>query len=170
MALVAASPLALPGTRTLVRPRHLAAVLGPVLALSVCSAGVAAVALPAMRAVDPPASGGPVQVRLVGDISTAGLPAAAAVSTLTVRNTGTAPLVWSARPAVTGARATGVVVEAWVPTGSGCDRPTRLLDAQHWSDSALPPGATTPVCVRVRTTTGAAGVVAPRLTVTARAA
>lgn len=169
MALVAASPLALPGTRPLVRPRRLAAALGPVLALAVCGAGVAAVALPAMRAVDPPASGGPVRVTLVGDISTAGLPAAAAVSTVTVRNTGTAPLVWSARPAATGAGAAGVLVEAWVPTGSGCGQPTRLLDAQHWSEHALPPGATTPVCVRVSATAGAAGVATPRLTVTARA-
>ena len=169
MALAVVSPLALPGTRARVHRRRLAAVLGPLLSLAVCGAGAAAVALPVIDAATPPAPGGPVHVAVVGDISTAGLPATAAVSTLTVRNTGSAPLEWSARTAVTGAGAAGVVVEAWLPTGSACAGPTQILDDRQWSARVLAPGATTPICVRVRTTGTSAGAAVPQLTVAARA-
>jgi hypothetical protein len=169
MAFAIAPPFAAPTAPALPRPGRLAGLVGSSLALAVCVVGTAAVAVPALASTTTPTVPGHVSVRVLGDISTAGLPAAAAVSTLTVRNDGSAPLQWSARPSVEGTGATGVVVEAWLPTTMGCSSPTSLLDATVWTDAALQPGDTTAVCVRVSTTGTVAGIATPHLTIAARA-
>lgn len=143
--------------------------VAPVLALAVCGLGIGALVPPVLHAADAPPSSGTVTVRVLGTISTAGLPAAAAMSSVTVRNDGDAPFEWSARPSATGSGASGVVVEAWLPTAAGCAAPTRLLSAADWSATPLQPGASTQVCVRVRANGTSAGTATPHLDVAARA-
>ena len=141
---------------------------GPVLSLLVCIAGLVAVAGPALRAGDAPVSGGHVTVEVLGQISTTGLPVTPAVSKLTVHNSGAAAFEWAARASVDGPGAAGVVIDAWVPSGSTCTDPTALLTATSWSSSALPAGASTALCVRVRAAGTASGSATPHVTVAAR--
>jgi hypothetical protein len=141
----------------------------PIASMIVCAGGLAVLVPPAMRAAEPPTTG-EVSVQVLGTLSTAGLPEAATVSTLTVRNDGPAPLVWSARPSVAGAGAHAVVVETWLPGARGCGEPTRLLTATEWSAAPLAPGASTSLCARVRTTADVDGAATPSVTVAARPA
>ena len=143
--------------------------VGPVLALAVCGLGIGALVPPVLHSVEAPPAAGTVTVKVLGTISTAGLPAAAAVSSVTVRNDGDAPFEWSARPTATGSGAAGVVIEAWLPTAAGCTAPTRLLSASEWSATPLQPGASAQVCVRVSTNGTSAGTATPHLDVAARA-
>ncbi|MFN8156775.1 MAG: hypothetical protein U0R68_05135 [Candidatus Nanopelagicales bacterium] len=141
----------------------------PLASMVVCAGGLAVLVPPAMRAAEPPTTG-EVSVQVLGTLSTEGLPQSAAVSTLSVRNDGPAPLVWSARPTVTGAGAHAVVVETWLPGPSGCSAPTRLLTDADWSAAPLAPGASTTLCARVRATSEVDGAATPSVTVTARPA
>lgn len=141
----------------------------PIASMVVCAGGLAVLVPPALRAAEPPTTG-QVSVQVLGTLSTAGLPQAAAVSTLTVRNDGPAPLVWSARPTVSGAGAHAVAVETWLPGRSGCTEPTRLLTSADWSPAPLPPGASTSLCARVRATGAVDGPATPTVTVAARPA
>lgn len=141
----------------------------PILSMVVCAGGLALLVPPALRAAEPPTTG-QVSVQVLGRLSTDGLPQAAVVSSLTVRNDGPEPLVWSARTAVTGAGAGAVVVEAWLPTSNGCTEPTRLLTEHDWSAEPLAPGATTTLCARVRAVGEVDGAATPAVTVAARPA
>ena len=163
MAAVITSPIAVP---TLGR-RALRAT-GPVLSLTVCIVGLVAVAGPALRVSEAPVSGGHVTVEVLGQIHTTGLPATPAVSMVTVHNSGDAAFEWSARPSVDGPGAAGVAIDTWVPSGSTCTAPTTLVRASTWSSTALPAGASTALCVRVRAAGTASGSATPHVTVAAR--
>jgi hypothetical protein len=139
------------------------------LSLLVCFAGLTQLVPPALRDSGSPTHGR-VSVRVLGTLSTEGLPESARVSLLTVRNDGPTALSWSARPSVSGPGAAGVAIDTWLPGTAGCAVTTRLLTATDWSAAALPPGGSTALCVRVRATGSAAGVATPSVTVDARPA
>lgn len=141
----------------------------PIASMVVCAGGLAALVPPALRAAEPPTTG-EVSVQVLGSLSTAGLPQHAPISSLTVRNDGPAPLVWSARTAVTGAAASAVTVDTWLPGATGCVEPTRLLTTADWTQTPLAPGSSTTLCARVRTVGDVTGEATPSVTVAARPA
>lgn len=166
-----AHPDALPNRLTHV-PEVAAAVrrwVLPLASMVVFAGGLAMLVPPALRAAEPPTTG-EVSVQVLGTLATDGLPQQAAVSALTIRNDGPAPLVWSARTTVTGTAAGSLAVDTWLPDGSGCTRPTRLLTSSDWSPAPLAPGSSTTLCARVRATGEIDGEATPAVTVAARPA
>ncbi len=145
----------------------------PVMSAVLCLGGVAALVPPALAAtaggsssVD--SSSARPSVRLEGTLGTAGLPAAATTSALTVINDGPLPVTWTVRGHLDGDAAPAVSIDVLEPGEHGCGSPGASLGG--WSASALEPGASVVVCVTIRSRAPAAGVVTPTVTVDARAA
>jgi hypothetical protein len=143
---------------------------GGVVVVSTCLVAIALLVPPAVAAADPIADSAPVSVRLVGQVSVAGLPARAAISRLSVRNDGAAAISWSARTSISGPGAAGVRVETWLPGGQPCTASTHLLTASSWSKDSILPGGSIDLCVRVTASGTSWGTAAPTLTLAARPA
>ena len=154
-----AAPLSIPRP-----PRWLA----PALALVISLAAGMTLVRPALAQADFLAVAS-VSVAVEGAITTAGLPAHSAVSTLAVHNTGAAPIVWSPRPVVTGPTPGSVVVQAWEPTNGSCTEPASAPTKIGWS-SPLAAGAEATRCIRISATQAAVGPVHTDVTVAAQAA
>jgi hypothetical protein len=138
--------------------------------ISACVAAFAALVPPALAAGPLVAPSSPVSVRIVGRLSTAGLPATPAVSLLQVRNDGTTAISWSARSSLAGVDAHAVRIETWVPIGLLCTALTQPLTSTDWSRVPLPAGGSTGLCVRVSATGAVSGLASPSVTVAARPA
>ena len=154
------------GSLTRSTPRRLVL---PVLTLAGCIAGIGALLPPAVAASTavPGASERP-SVALDGTLDTAGLPGSPTVSLLTVRNTGAVPVQWTVRGRVDGTGSAGSRIEVLAAVDGSCAAAGAALVG--WSPSALAPGSTDVVCVRISVTGSRAGVVTPTVTVDARPA
>jgi hypothetical protein len=115
-------------------------------------------------------SDAPVSVRLVGRLSTAGLPVAPALSRLSLRNEGAGAVSWSARPSIGGSGGAGVRIEAWLAGDGPCAAPTRLISPTDWSRDPVASGGSIDLCVRVSATGTTGGTATPGMTVAARPA
>jgi len=164
MAFAAHSASALPRVPTL--PPWVASVV----ALGTCLVAGAALVPPAVASMSTARADEPVSVHLSGTVSTAGLPATPALSSLVIRNAGTGAISWSARPTATGPGAAGVRIETWPASGSVCTVPGAGSAKDAWSSSALAPGGSLILCVRVSATGTAVGAATPTVTVVARPA
>lgn len=164
MALAAAPAVSLP------RRLRVPAWCGGVAVVASCLAAFGLLLPPAVADAGPRADSEPVSVRLVGQVTIAGLPARAAVSRLSVHNDGAAAISWSARTSISGTGAAGVRVETWLPGGHACTASTHLLTAANWSKVPIQPGGSIDLCVRVTASGTSWGTAAPSVTLAARPA
>jgi hypothetical protein len=144
--------------------------LGGIGVISGCLTAFVVLVPPALATVAPGPAPQAVTVRLVGELSTAGLPETPAVSRLSLHNEGAGSVSWSARAALSGAGAAGVRIDSWLPGERPCTTPTRLLSASDWSRDPVPPGGSVDLCVRVTASGTTGGTVTPQVTVAARPA
>ncbi len=143
---------------------------GGIAVISACLTAFALLVPPALAAPGPGADSVPVSVRLVGQVSVAGLPGTPAVSRLSVRNDGAAPISWSVRTSISGSGAPGVRIETWVPGERPCTPPTPIVALADWSRDPVQPGGTIDLCVRVTASATPWGTAIPSVTVVARPA
>lgn len=143
--------------------------VAPVVCATVCLAGVAALVPPALAAAsETGTSTGRPSIHLSGSVPTDALPDHPSTSVLTVSNTGTVALFWRVRGTLAGTAAAHAAVEVLAAVSGSC--PMTGASISGWSPSALAPGESTAICVRVSTDPAAAGHVLPSVTVDARAA
>lgn len=143
----------------------------PALSATVCALSVAALVPPALAATADggasPSTARP-SVRLDGALATDGLPSAAALSALTVVNDGAVPVRWTVHGTLAGAAAAAAQIDVLAPVDGGCSSTGAPMHG--WSPTALAPGATAVVCVRISTPVAAPGSAVPTVTVDAQAA
>jgi hypothetical protein len=144
--------------------------LGGVGAISLCLTAFVALVPPALAVATSGPAPEAVTVRLVGELSTAGLPGTPAVSRLSIHNTGAGSISWSTRASISGAGTAGVHIDSWLPGDRPCTEPTRTLTGTGWSLDPVPPGGTIDICVRVTASETSRGTATPHVTVAARPA
>lgn len=155
------------------QPLHLSARLprwvAPVACASVCVGGLAVLVPPAFAAVSPADTRtGRPSVHLAGSVGTESLPEHPSTSVLTVTNDGTIALSWRVRGTLAGSGASHAAVEMLAAVSGTCSMTGAVISG--WSPSALAPGETTAICVRVSSERAATGSVIPTVTVDARSA